>query len=286
MPVLEAAALAGLLIILLLMPIAVMASSQASKKEATDRIASFLPTATVTALQLIISSYPQNGQCTMGQVRTTVSYFMIRPSTAGIKRLQIPPVLKAYTHCHSQSFNTISCTQRVLLWISLSVLALVTFGMAIVQHQKETDSEWTTTTKSLRRCCHVGGWQYTLARAVFSTVAFFFVSFLTPPTPGCLVPHSGIPEGSAWIVAVLLGSIMTLFALVFPTEMKTTEELNSSRRSKVSPCSPPFSCPSACACRSHSDLLAMPTSYVILSLMDVQLRSRRAWAQVGWRRVY
>ena len=39
-------------------------------KHATDRIASFLPTATVAAYQLILSSYPLKQECDAGQVST------------------------------------------------------------------------------------------------------------------------------------------------------------------------------------------------------------------------
>lgn len=106
--------------------------------------------------------------------------------------------------------------QSVLLWITLWVLALVTAGMALVQHRNETDekaSVWDHLT--------TGGSAkvYPWARAFFSAVAFFFVSFLTPPAPQCLIPQTNIPSGAAWIVAVLLGSIMTLGALVFPTNV-------------------------------------------------------------------
>ena len=37
-------------------------------KHAADRIASFLPTATVAAYQLILSSYPLKDECSVGQV--------------------------------------------------------------------------------------------------------------------------------------------------------------------------------------------------------------------------
>lgn len=36
--------------------------------QALDRVAKFLPTATVAAFQLILSSYPQTGDCTSGEV--------------------------------------------------------------------------------------------------------------------------------------------------------------------------------------------------------------------------
>ena len=42
-------------------------------KHATDRIASFLPTATVAAYQLILSSYPLKGECSVGQVCSACS---------------------------------------------------------------------------------------------------------------------------------------------------------------------------------------------------------------------
>lgn len=58
-------------------------------------------------------------------------------------------------------------------------------------------------------------------------MAFFFVSFLTPPAPECLAPDSGISSGAAWIVAVLLGSVMTLFALTFPSAMPGASEKRS-----------------------------------------------------------
>ena len=101
--------------------------------------------------------------------------------------------------------------QKVLLWISLVVLMLVTGGMAIIQHIHETDSRAT-----LWDHFSDGKWQYSMGRAVFTAVAFFFVSFLTAPAPGCLVPGSGIPSNAAWIVAVLLGSILALAALYLP----------------------------------------------------------------------
>ena len=98
--------------------------------------------------------------------------------------------------------------QKVLLWISLCVLMLVTGGMAIIQQIHETDSQ-----SNLRQHFSEGDWQYSLGRAASSAVAFFFVSFLTAPAPECLVPGSGIPSNAAWIVAVLLGSILALAAL-------------------------------------------------------------------------
>ena len=44
------------------------ATMSSSAKHATDRIASFLPTATVAAYQLILSSYSLKGQCSVGEV--------------------------------------------------------------------------------------------------------------------------------------------------------------------------------------------------------------------------
>ena len=38
----------------------------------TDRIASFLPLATLARFQLILSAYPQDGQCTTGQVHLSI----------------------------------------------------------------------------------------------------------------------------------------------------------------------------------------------------------------------
>ena len=70
---------------------------------------------------------------------------------------------------------------------------------------------------------------YPWARAFFSALAFFLVSFLTPPAPQCLVPQTPIPSSAAWIVAVLLGSVMTLGALVFPADVK---ELRGARDDK------------------------------------------------------
>ena len=110
----------------------------------------------------------------------------------------------------------------MLLWITLSVLTLVTAGMAVVQHRNETDTRATLYQHITREGC-----VFPLLRAGFSAVAFFFVSFLTPPAPECLAPDSGIPSGAAWIVAVLLGSIMALFALVFPSEMPAASEKSS-----------------------------------------------------------
>ena len=88
---------------------------------------------------------------------------------------------------------------------------LVTGGMAIIQHINETDRRAT-----LWDHFSDGKWQYAVGRAVFTAVAFFFVSFLTAPAPGCLAPGSGIPSNAAWIVAVLLGSILALTALYLP----------------------------------------------------------------------
>ena len=55
-------------------------------------------------------------------------------------------------------------------------------------------------------------------------MAFFFVSFLTAPAPQCLIPRTPIPSNAAWIVAVVLGAIMTLGALYFPTDAYTSRE--------------------------------------------------------------
>jgi hypothetical protein len=46
--------------------------SDDSHDKALDRIASYLPTATVTAFQLILSSYTPNG-CTLGEVRSYIT---------------------------------------------------------------------------------------------------------------------------------------------------------------------------------------------------------------------
>ncbi len=111
--------------------------------------------------------------------------------------------------------------QAVLLWITLWVLTLVTAGMALLQHRNETDAGTTVYDHLFK-----GGSLrvYPWARAFFSAVAFFFVSFLTPPAPECLVPQTPIPSSAAWIVAVLLGSVMTLGALVFPADVKELRE--------------------------------------------------------------
>ncbi len=52
----------------ILLPIAIGMGSSITAKGATDRIASFLPTATVSAYQLILSSYDAKEECTVGQV--------------------------------------------------------------------------------------------------------------------------------------------------------------------------------------------------------------------------
>ena len=111
--------------------------------------------------------------------------------------------------------------QSVLLWITLWVLTLVTAGMALVQHRNETDEG-----TSVYDHIFTGGSTavYPWARAFFSAVAFFFVSFLTSPAPQCIIPQTPIPSGAAWIAAVLLGSIMTLGALVFPTDAKSLRD--------------------------------------------------------------
>lgn len=116
--------------------------------------------------------------------------------------------------------------QAVLLWITLWVLTLVTAGMALLQHRNETDAGATV----YDHLCTGGSLcVYPWARAFFSALAFFLVSFLTPPAPQCLVPQTPIPSSAAWIVAVLLGSVMTLGALVFPADVK---ELRGARDDK------------------------------------------------------
>jgi len=121
--------------------------------------------------------------------------------------------------------------QRVLLWTTLSVLTLVTGGMGLIQHKSETDPNST-----LKDHISKGGSTvlYPWLRAFFSSVAFFFVSFLTPPAPQCLIPLTPIPSNAAWIVAVLLGSIMTLGALVFPTDAVALRKGNEARDAEVS----------------------------------------------------
>ena len=52
----------------ILLPIAIGMGSSPTAKSDTDRIASFLPTATVSAYQLILSSYDAKAECTVGQV--------------------------------------------------------------------------------------------------------------------------------------------------------------------------------------------------------------------------
>ena len=91
---------------------------------------------------------------------------------------------------------------------------LVTGGMAIIQQITETDSRATQLWDHFSK----GKWVYSVGRALFTAIAFFFVSFLTAPAPGCLVPGSGIPSNAAWIVAVLLGSILALAALYLPRQ--------------------------------------------------------------------
>ena len=117
--------------------------------------------------------------------------------------------------------------QAILLWITLWVLTLVTAAMALLQHRNETDAEATV----YDHLCTGGSLRvYPWARAFFSAVAFFFVSFLTPPAPQCLVPQTPIPSSAAWIVAVLLGSVMTLGALVFPADVKELREARDRRK--------------------------------------------------------
>ena len=69
MPLAETVVATGFLAGFVSLPIAIM-SNQLTAKSATDRIASFLPTATVAAYQLILSSYPLKDCCSVGQVRT------------------------------------------------------------------------------------------------------------------------------------------------------------------------------------------------------------------------
>ena len=68
MRVLEAASRTASLARSLLLQLRAWLTIRMTAKEATDRIASFLPTATTAAFQLILSAYPQNGVCTVGQV--------------------------------------------------------------------------------------------------------------------------------------------------------------------------------------------------------------------------
>jgi hypothetical protein len=101
--------------------------------------------------------------------------------------------------------------QAVLLWISLAVLTLVTGGMAAVQHVRETECTFSTLLKE-----PFGAKVLIIVRAVLSAALFLFVSFLTPPAPICLVPWCDIPGNAAWVSALLIGTVFTLFALVFP----------------------------------------------------------------------
>ena len=71
MPVLEAAGVIALLAFPLLLLLRALLTTRMTPKDATDRIASFLPTATTAAFQLILSAYPQNGVCYAGQVYST-----------------------------------------------------------------------------------------------------------------------------------------------------------------------------------------------------------------------
>ena len=121
--------------------------------------------------------------------------------------------------------------QRVLLCITLSVLTLVTGGMALVQHKSETNPNSTWKDHIFKGGSTV---LYPWLRAFFSSVTFFFVSFLTPPAPQCLIPWTPIPSGAAWIVAVLLGSIMTLGALVGPPDAKALRKKKEARDAEVS----------------------------------------------------
>jgi hypothetical protein len=69
MPFIETVAALVLLAGFILLPKAIGMGSSPTAKSATDRIASFLPTATVSAYQLILSSYDAKADCTIGQVR-------------------------------------------------------------------------------------------------------------------------------------------------------------------------------------------------------------------------
>ena len=69
MPLIESVAALVLLAGFILLPIGTGMGSSPTAKTATDRIASFLPTATVSAYQLILSSYDAKAECTVGQVR-------------------------------------------------------------------------------------------------------------------------------------------------------------------------------------------------------------------------
>ena len=109
--------------------------------------------------------------------------------------------------------------QRVLLWFSLCVLMLVTLGMAITQHKAETDGMSSMVNHLASR-----PGVYTWVRATFSSLAFFCVSFSTPPGPACLLSDSSIPSGSALIVALLLGNILTLSAIAFPAKNDTQRQ--------------------------------------------------------------
>ena len=192
-------------------------------KHATDRIASFLPTATVAAYQLILSSYPLKGECSVGQVCN---------GPVHTEEACEPPFCRLCSHSQAMI-----CVQSVLLWITLWVLTLVTAGMAMIQHRNETDEG-----ASVWDHLSTGGSTavYPWARAIFSAVAFFFVSFLTPPAPQCLIPQTPIPSGAAWIVAVLLGSIMTLGALVFPTNVSELRGERAAARTNEEVCTVPL----------------------------------------------
>ena len=205
MPFVEPALATGFLAI----AIALAAIMSATAKDATDRIASFLPTATVAAYQLILSSYPLDG-CNVGQVCTFV-YCTMHAS----------PLNEDLSSSH----KPLDACRGVLLWITLSVLTLVTAGMALVQHRNETSPEETSVLAHVSK----GGSAafYSWLRAIFSAVAFFFVSFLTPPAPQCLIPQTPIPSGTAFIVAVLLGTIMTVSALYFPPATHSRPSANA-----------------------------------------------------------
>ena len=120
--------------------------------------------------------------------------------------------------------------RAVLLWITLWVLTLVTAGMALLQHRNETDAGdqlcMTTSSKEVALACVSVG-QSLLQRCGL-------LLRLLPHAPSAPVPDPSdpIPSGAAWIVAVLLGSVMTLGALVFPTDAKSLREARAADKSK------------------------------------------------------
>ena len=100
MPVLEAVGTVAWLAFPLPLLLGAWMTTKMTAKDATDRIASFLPTATTAAFQLILSAYPQNGVCTVGQV---YSRALRAESARGPPKGRRCTVTRHYTGVHARS---------------------------------------------------------------------------------------------------------------------------------------------------------------------------------------